>query len=138
MPVFPATITIQHQSWTFDTDSNGDPVLDADGNPTGSLGPPVTRKIIGFQQMGEGQTQDPISPDYVQRTITDILMEVPDGSIYNKLDRVLLPNAAFGTPGPQEGVAFEVMGFSPTWQSGLPWRHYAKLFGDTVLIRRVM
>jgi hypothetical protein len=71
MPVFPATITVQHQVWVWNTNGDGNPVLDADGNPTGQLSAP------------------------------------------------------------------EVQGRPPTWRQGLPWQHYASLFGDTVHIRRV-
>jgi hypothetical protein len=112
MPVFPATITVQHQVWVWNTNGDGNPVLDADGNPTGQLSAPVDRKVIGFQQLHDGRV-DPISPDYVERTITDIVMEVPDGSVYKKLDRVTLASGG-------EQVAFEVQGRPPTWRQGLP------------------
>lgn len=130
MPVFPAVITVEHQVWVWDTDVDDNKILDADGNPTGALADPVDRKIIGFQQLHDGRV-DPINPDYVERTITDIIMEVPDGTVYHKLDRVLLNRTA------DEWLAFEVQGRTPTWQQGIPWQHYARLFGDTVHIRRV-
>jgi hypothetical protein len=133
--VWPTSLTIQHQVYQFVTDSGGNPVLDADGNATGSLAAPVDRKIIGFQQDEGEQGADAISPDYVERTVTGLVMEVPDGTIYNKLDVVSLQ---YGGLGPStDWVAYQVQGHAPTWRLGFPWRRYAGLFADTVSIRRV-
>jgi hypothetical protein len=133
--VWPLSLTIQHQVWQFNTDSGGNPVLDADGNPTGLLAAPVDRKIIGFQQDESEQGSDAVSPDYVERTVTGLLMEVPDGTIYNKLDVVLVQYGGLGPSG--DWVAYQVQGKAPTWRLGFPWQRYAGLFADTVGIRRV-
>jgi hypothetical protein len=129
LTVLPAKIPIQHQVWVWQVDSQGKQVLDADGNPVGSLAAPVTRYIIGIQQLHDGRV-DPISVEYVERTITDLILEVPDPTLYKKLDRVLV-----NTTG--ETVAYEVQGRPVNWQIGLPWQHYSKLFGGTVHVRRV-
>lgn len=135
MPVFVATIPIQHQVWQFAADNAGNPVLDADGNPTGALAAPVDRMVIGFQQDEGEQGADAISPDYIERTVTGLVMEVPDGTIYNKLDVVLVK---YGGLGPStDWVSYQVQGHAPTWRLGFPWQRYAKLFADTVSIRRV-
>lgn len=129
MPVFPAQIPIQHQVFVFEVDGSNNPVLDADGNPKGSLADPVTRMIIGIQQLGDGRV-DPISVEYVERTITDLILEVPDPTLYKKLDRVLVNNSI-------EWLAFEVQNRFTSWSNGLPWQRYSKLFGGTVHVRRV-
>jgi hypothetical protein len=123
MPVFPASIEIQHQSYVVDGGT------DADGNPTGALAAPVTRFIIGIQQLGDGRV-DPISIEYVERTITDLLLEVPDPTPYKKLDRVLVNNG-------NESLSYEVQNRFTSWSNGLPWQRYASLFGGTVHVRRV-
>jgi hypothetical protein len=127
--VLPANIAIQHQVWVWEVDGQGNPVLDGDGNPQGSLAAPVTRYIIGIQQLHDGRV-DPISIEYVERTITDLILEVPDPTLYKKLDRVLVDTTG-------EQAAYEVQGRPVNWRIGLPWQHYANLFGGTVHVRRV-
>jgi|SRR5581483_7171482 len=122
MPVFPATIEIQHQVFQ-------DTGTDAHGNPTGALSAPVTRFIIGIQQLHDGRV-DPISVEFVERTIIDLILEVPDPTLYKKLDRVLVNN---GT----EWLAYEVQNRPVNWANGLPWQRYSGLFGGTVHVRRV-
>lgn len=122
MPILPATIPIQHQVFT----PGG---VDAHNNPTGRLSDPVTRYIIGIQQLHDGRV-DPISVEFVERTITDLILEVPNPRLYKKLDRVLVNNG-------NEWLAYEVQGQPVSWSNGLPWQRYAGLFGGTVHVRRV-
>lgn len=122
MPIFPCLVEIQHQIWT----STG---TDAHGNPTGSLSAPITRMIIGIQQLGDGRV-DPISVDYDERTITDLILEVPDPTLYSKLDNVLIYDGA-------DWEAYEVQGKPVSWSRGLPFQRYAAIFGGTVHVRRV-
>jgi hypothetical protein len=122
MPVFPATIEIQHQIWTVTG-------TDGHGNPIGSLSDPIIRYIIGIQQLGDGRV-DPISIEYDERTITDLILEVPDPTLYKKLDNVLVNNG-------DEWLAYEVQGKPVSWSRGLPFQRYASLFGGTVHVRRV-
>ena len=122
MPVFPNQIEIQHQIFTVTgTDSHG--------NPTGALSDPIIRYIIGIQQLGDGRV-DPISVEYVERTIIDLILQVPDPTLYKKLDNILVNN---GT----EWLAYEVQGRPVSWSNGLPWQRYAPIFGGTVHVRRV-
>jgi hypothetical protein len=122
MPVFPCSVEIQHQIWT----QTG---TDAHNNPVGSLSDPIVRMIIGIQQLNDGRV-DPISIEYVERTIIDLLLEVPDPTLYKKLDNVLVNN---GT----EWLAYEVQNRPVSWSNGLPWQRYASIFGGTVHVRRV-
>jgi hypothetical protein len=122
MPVFPANIPIKHHVWTVTG-------TDAHNNPTGSWAPPVTRMIIGIQQLGDGRV-DPISIEYVERTIVDLILEVPDATVYNKLDNVEVND---GT----EWQTYSVQGQPVSWSDGLPWQRYAQIFGGTVHVRRV-
>lgn len=129
MPVFPASVPIRHQVYLAAVDSSGNQILDADGNPTGALSNSVTRYIIGIQQLHDGRV-DPISVEYVERSIIDLILEVPDPTLYKKLDRVLVNN---GT----EWLAYEVQNRPVSWAQGFPWQRYSRLFGGTVHIRRV-
>jgi hypothetical protein len=122
MAIFPASVEIQHQVWT----QTG---TDGHNNPIGTLASPVTRYIIGIQQLQDGRV-DPISLDYVERTIIDLILEVPDPTLYKKLDNVLVYN---GT----EWLTYEVQNRPVSWSNGLPWQRYASIFGGTVHVRRV-
>lgn len=125
--VFPTTITIQHLAYTF-TGGN-----DARGNPIGSLGAPVDRQIIGFYRMHWADPHpDPISVDFLSRTIADIVMLVPsaDANLYNKLDRVLATNGA-------DVLTYEVQNQPISWSAGFTWQRYASILAGEVHIRRV-
>lgn len=122
MPIFPASVPIQHQVFSVTG-------TDAHNNPVGELAAPVTRYIIGIQQLHDGKV-DPISIEFVERTIVDLILEVPDPKLYKKLDRVLVNNG-------NEWLAYEVQGQPVSWSNGLPWQRYAPLFGGTVHVRRV-
>lgn len=122
MPIFPASVPIQYQEFSVTG-------TDAHNNPVGTLAEPVTRYIIGIQQLHDGRV-DPISIEYVERTIVDLLLEVPDPRQYKKLDRVLVNNG-------NEWLAYEVQGQPVSWSDGLPWQRYSTLFGGTVHVRRV-
>lgn len=122
LSVLPTNITIQHQVFN----ATG---TDAHNNPIGELEAPVTRLIIGIQQLHDGRV-DPISVEYVERTIIDLIIQVPDPTLYKKLDRVLVNNGA-------EWLAYEVQNRPVSWSNGLPWQRYAGLFGGTVHVRRV-
>lgn len=131
MPVFPDSIPLQHQSFVFETDGNGDPVTDAHGNPIGALSDPVTRYAITLYQVDWAQPHpDPISIEYVNRTIAEILLMVADPYNYKKLDRILIFNGI-------ETLAYEVMNQSISWGPGYPWPRYRNLFGGEVHGRRV-
>jgi hypothetical protein len=122
MPIFPTDIEIKHQIFMVTgTDSHG--------NPVGSLSDPITRFIIGIQQLGDGRV-DPISVEYVERTIIDLILQVPDPTLYKKLDNVLVFNG-------EEWLAYEVQNRPVSWSNGLPWQRYSKVFGGTVHVRRV-
>jgi hypothetical protein len=123
--VLPATIEVQHQVYEYTG------TTDARGNKVGALADPVTRLVISFYRLGwESPRHDPISLDYEARTITDLLMLVPDPNIYKKLDRVLIPSGS-------DWVAYEVQNITISWSEGFTWRRYAPLLGGEVHIRRV-
>lgn len=122
MPIFPCQVEIQHQVWT----QTG---TDAHNNPVGELSDPIPRMIIGIQQLNDGRV-DPISIEYVERTIIDLLLEVPDPTLYKKLDNVLVNN---GT----EWLTYEVQNRPVSWSNGFPWQRYKSIFGGTVHVRRV-
>lgn len=131
MGVYPELVAIQHQSYIFETDENGDRVLDGHGNPIGSLAAPVTRYAFTVYQIDwQHPHPDPISIDYLERTIVEIILMVSDPYNYKKLDRVSVYNGA-------EWLAYEVMNQSISWGPGFPWQRYANLFGGEVHGRRV-
>ena len=126
MSVLPANIHIRHQIY----ETNGG--TDARGNPTGSLADPVDRYVIAIYRLHWADPHpDPISVDFLSRTISDALMLVPDPTIYKKLDRVLVFD------GVSEWLAYEVLNQPISWSAGFTWQRYAPLLGGEVRIRRV-
>lgn len=123
--VLPATIQIQHQVYTVDGGT------DARGNPTGTLADPVNRNVIGFYRLDwAGPHPDPISVDYLARTITELLMLTHEPGVYKKLDRVLLND---GT----KNLAYEVQNRPIPWSAGFTWSNYSSMLAGEVHIRRV-
>lgn len=126
MPVLPATITIQHQVFT----TTG---TDEHNNPIGTLADPVDRSVIGVYQFGADHDHgevDPISVEYAARTIIDMVLQVPDPTLYKKWDNVLIFDG-------DNWIAFEVQGRPVDWRLGIPWPRYGGLFGGIVHARRV-
>jgi hypothetical protein len=120
--VYPADIQVQHLVYVPDGGT------DSRGNPTGVLDAPVIRQVIGFYR--PGPQPDPISLDYMARTITQLVMLVYEPTLYNKLDQVWAYDGA-------EWLAYQVQNQPISWATGYPWRRYAALFGGEVYIRRV-
>jgi hypothetical protein len=125
--VLPATIQIQHLVWTADGGTNNR------GNPTGALGAPAYRYVIGFYRLHWADPHvDPISVDFLERTIADIVMLVPstDVGLYGKLDQVL---AYDGT----QWLDYEVQNAPIPWSAGFTWQRYSPMLAGEVHIRRV-
>jgi hypothetical protein len=120
--VFPTALQVLHLVYTPDGDT------DSRGNPTGALGLPIPRKVIGFYR--PGAPNDPISMDYMARTISEIVMFVYDPTDYNKLDEVQVNDGA-------QTLVYRVQGQPMSWATGYPWRAYAGLLGGEVHLKRV-
>ncbi|MGZ6800657.1 MAG: hypothetical protein ACXVGR_12615 [Mycobacteriaceae bacterium] len=125
MGVYPENVEVKHRSYVFDGGT------DAHGNPTGALADPVTRYAFTVYQVDwQHPHPDPISIEYLDRTIAEIILMVSDPYNYKKLDEVQIFNGA-------EWQAYEVMNQSISWGPGFPWQRYANLFGGEVHGRRV-
>lgn len=122
---FPAKIAIQHQEYVFDGGT------DSHGNPTGALADPVDAYAINVYQVDwQHPHPDPISIEYLERTIAEIICMVPDPYNYKKLDRILIWNGA-------ETLSYEVMNLSISWGPGFFFPEYSACFGGEVHGRRV-
>lgn len=97
----------------------------------GTLSDPVTRYAYQvYPARWQRPVPDPINLEDTGRTITNLLMDVPDPSVYKKRDSVLI-----------NGLAYEVQGLPEAegdWGNGTQlFPEYDDMFGGTVLIRRV-
>jgi hypothetical protein len=97
----------------------------------GTLSDPIERKVYQvYPARWQRPTPDPINIEDLTNTITNLVMDCPDPSIFKTRDQVLI-----------NGVAFLVQGLpavDANWGNGtqmLP--EYDSLFGGQVLIRRV-
>lgn len=96
----------------------------------GTLADPVERFAYQvYPARWQRPVPDPIDIENYDKTINNLIMDVPDPSVYKKRDQVLL-----------NGIAFDVQG-NPSledWGDGMQiMPEYDDMFGGQVLIRRV-
>lgn len=127
MSVLEAQVPIQHRVFVKNNATTGR----HGSSEEGTLSAPVQRKVIQvYPARWQRPTPDPINMEDYTRTVTNLVMDVPDPTVYKKRDEVLI-----------NGVAFVVQGLpdvDANWGNGnqmLP--QYDDLFGGQVLIRRV-
>lgn len=126
MAVWDAQVVVMHRVFTPNT---------APGRhgsaQEGTLAAPVERKVYQvYAARWQRPVPDPIDIEDLTQTVTNLVMDCPDPSIYKKQDQVLI-----------NGTAFLVQGLpdlDANWGNGtqmLP--EYDDMFGGQVLIRRV-
>lgn len=96
----------------------------------GTLADPVQRFVYQiYPARWQRPVPDPINIEDLARTETNLLMDVPDSSVYKNQDQVLVKGKAFVV---QANPEFE------SWGDGMQiMSEYDDMFGGTVLIRRV-
>lgn len=96
----------------------------------GTLADPVTRYVYQvYPARWQRPVPDPINMEDLDRSVTDLIMDVPDSSVYKQHDTVLI-----------KGVSFVVQGLPEFegWGDGLQiMSEYDDMFGGMVLIKRV-
>lgn len=117
MTAYPEQLTFQHLVYTPETG------VDTHGNVVGSYSDPVDCTAIGWYQTG---TSEPISVDYVARTITEMTILVADPNLFSAKDMVMV-----------NGLAYEIAGVPADWSGGMPWRQFAGFAGGEIRVRRV-
>lgn len=124
MAVLRAQVPIQHRSFI----PNTDPVRHGQAGE-GTLADPVQRFAIQIYPMSwTNPDQDPITIDAAGRTVTDLLVDVEDPSIYKKNDEILINDVSFVVQG--------LPGFDDVALGPLP-EFDDLLGGGTVHVRRV-
>lgn len=126
MPVLEAQVPVMHRSWV----QNSGPQPRHGQAAEGVLADPVQRFIYQvFPARWQRPTPDPINIEDLQRVDTNLLMDVPDPTVYKNQDQVLINGKSFVVQGNPE---FE------GWGDGLQiMSEYDDMFGGQVLIRRV-
>lgn len=125
MAVLDAEVPIQHRVFVQNTTGarHGQ-------KSEGTHAPAVTRYAYQVYPMHwRNPHTDPIQVEDVARTVTDLLIDVPDPSVYKKRDMVLI-----------NGIAFDVQGLpdEAEWGGGtMLFKEYDDMFGGTVHVRRV-
>lgn len=126
MPVVAAEVPVAHRVFVRNVASTG-----RHGSAQeGTLSDPITRLVYQVYPMHwRASHADPPDIEDYNRTVTDLLMDVPDPSLYKKRDQVAV-----------NGVSFEVQGLPDMadWSNGTQlFSEYDDLFGGTVHLRRV-
>lgn len=122
-------IAVEHLVWVPEVDGTGAVVTGRHGLVQGQLQPPVTRMVFAIYPMHwRNPHTDPITTDEMARTLSDVLIDVPDSTIYKKLDHVVI-----------SGNDFEVQGqpWDSDWGQDMPFSDYDDCFGGVVHARRV-
>ena len=132
----PTPITIYHQVFN---DSSSDTFNGiSHGNPGESWDAPVARQVQAINEFGRrGSSHEIVSADYFERVETMLEIGVPDVSLYNERDIVIL--GATGVDGggnPVGGTAFHVEG-EPSENRRGPLPLLNKMLGGSVRVRRV-
>jgi hypothetical protein len=125
--LIPTTYTIGHRVW-----STG--AKNINGNIKGTHAAAVPRPCQGFYQSG---TQQPISAEYATRQAQEIIVMVPDGSIYSKRDEILIGGAAVDDHTYTGGRAFFFEGHVEGFLQGSPFPEINGAFGDLLHLKRV-
>jgi len=117
-----ALIPFTHIAWVPDGGT------DSHGNATGAFAASVAMQAFACYPMHwRNPHVDSISSDYEARTEDNILFEVADTTLFNKLDLMVY-----------DGRTYQVQGVPAHWAYGSPWQWAAPLFpGGTVHARRV-
>jgi hypothetical protein len=126
----PAPITVYHKVWT-QTDEN-----DSHGNPIIRLADPVPRRV---QSIAQADSHEIISPQaaYLSRTETLLNMAVPNPSLYQPKDQVIIGATGLdNNRNPVGGVAFHVEEIPSDNRLG-PLPLLNRMVGGVVQIRRV-
>jgi hypothetical protein len=124
--VLEAEIPVSHRVFVENTSSTG-----RHGSAQeGTLSDPITRYAYQvYPARWQRPIPDPINLEDLDKTVTDLLMDVPDPSVYKQRDTVLI-----------NGVSFVVQGLPDFqgWGDGLQLMgEYDDMFGGSILIKRV-
>lgn len=132
MSTIPTPLTVYHKVWT----ATG--AQDAHGNDVYVFAAPVARKVHSINEFGRrGSSHEVVSPDYLNRTETALEMGVPDGSIYNPKDQIIIGATGVDSNGnPIGGVEYHVEAIPSNNQQG-PFTLLNRLVGAAVRMRRV-
>lgn len=126
MAVLEAQVPVEHRVFNENTVSTGR----HGSSQEGTLSAPVTRYVYQvYPARWQRPVPDPINLEDVDRSVTDLIMDVPDSSVYKQRDTVLV-----------NGVSFVVQGLPKFegWGDGLQiMSEYDDMFGGMVLIKRV-
>ena len=133
MSIIPSPWPICHIPRTVDTtttdDHGNNPIVD---------GEPVIRYVMSIMQYGRrGSSREVISPDYLLRTETTLMISVADPENYSPEDLVLIdPEIENGSYVPESGSAYWVDGLDNDERTG-PWPNLLAMFGGVVKLRKV-
>lgn len=125
MPVWDAQVPVSHRVFI----PNSTPGRHGSSDE-GALSDPIDRMVYQvYPARWQRPVPDPIDTEDYDKTVTNMLMDVPDPSVYKKRDQVLL-----------NGIAFQVQGqpAQESWGNGMQiMTEYDDMFGGQVLIKRV-
>lgn len=126
MAVLDAEVPVMHRVWV----QNSAPQPRHGQTAEGELSEPVERFVYQiYPARWQRPVPDPINIEDLSRTETNLIMDVPDSSVYKNQDQVLV-----------NGIAFVVQGLPAfeDWGDGRQIMNtYDDMFGGQVLIRRV-
>jgi hypothetical protein len=128
----PTPITVYHQVWTATGEK------DAHGNATFYLAPSVPRKVQAINEFGRrGSSHEIVSADYLERIETMLEIGVPDPTLYNPDDEVIIGASGLDDDGnPIGGFAFKVEGDPSDNRMG-PLPLVNRILGGAVRVRRI-
>lgn len=121
MSIFDANLDIGHQqSLPTGTDTHNNPTY---GYPN----PAIPRKAIAIYLESWGRPKpDPVDVETLARTQTNLLVDVPDATIFKKNDRILI-----------FGKSFRVQNDPRNWGDDAPFNIDPSMFGGTIHCERV-
>lgn len=126
MSVLAAEVPVTHRVFVQNTASTGR----HGSSDEGTLSDPIQRFAYQvYPARWQRPVPDPINIEDYDRTITNMIMDVPDPSVYAKRDQVQV-----------NGIAYEVQGMpvAEGWGDGRQiMSEYDDMFGGQILMRRV-
>lgn len=93
----------------------------------GTLSAPIERRAFQIYAKRWGTPRNDVTTTEIEMgTTTDMMLDVPDATVYKKRDTVTI-----------NGVSYEVQGRPENWADDQMMPDYDDMFGGTLLVRRI-